>query len=65
MKTFLRIARLPGGWEERYALAHHIWMALALTGLGCCVGVLGLMYAATAYLKLTSWPSSPPISSTP
>ena len=55
MKTFLRIARLPGGWEERYALAHHIWMALALTGLGCCVGVLGLMYAATAYLKLTSW----------
>lgn len=32
--------------------AHRIWVALALTGLGCCVGCLTLLLAATAYAKL-------------
>ena len=54
MKTLLRITRLPPGTEERYGLAHHIWMAAALTGLGCCVGGLSLFFAATAYVKLNS-----------
>ncbi len=54
MKTLLRITRLPPGTEERYGLAHHIWMAAALTGLGCCVGGLSLFFAATAYVKLDS-----------
>lgn len=54
MKILYRIMRLPAGWEEKYAAAHHIWMALALTGLGCCVGVLSLLFAATAYLPLNS-----------
>ena len=54
MKILYRVMRLPAGWEEKYAAAHHIWMALALTGLGCCVGVLSLLFAATAYLPLNS-----------
>jgi hypothetical protein len=29
-----------------------LWRMLALTGLGCCVGVLALMFGATAYPKL-------------
>ena len=32
MKTLLEILRLPPEAEERYKTAHHIWMALALTG---------------------------------
>lgn len=35
-------------------MAHHVWMAMALTGLGCCVGGLSLFFAATAYVKLDS-----------
>ncbi|MGE4275844.1 MAG: sulfatase-like hydrolase/transferase [Lawsonibacter sp.] len=55
MKTLLQIMRLPAGTEEQYGTAHRIWLALSLTGLGCCVGVLALLFAATAYVKLTSW----------
>lgn len=55
MKRLLTILRLPPGAEKQYRVAHHVWLALALTGLGCCVGVLSLMFAATAYVKLTSW----------
>lgn len=54
MKKLLQITRLPAGTEERYGTAHRVWMALALTGLGCCVGVLSLMFGATAYVKLPS-----------
>ena len=54
MKTLLEILRLPPEAEERYKTAHHIWMALALTGLGCCTGGLSLFFAATAYVKLNS-----------
>ena len=55
MKKLLQIMRLPAGFEARYGRAHHIWLALALTALGCCVGGLSLFFAATAYVKLNSW----------
>ena len=29
-----------------------VWLLFALTGLGCCVGVLALRYGAAAYVKL-------------
>ena len=54
MKTLLQIMRLPAGTQARYGTAHTIWMAAALTGLGCCVGGLSLFFAATAYTKLNS-----------
>ena len=28
------------------------WLIFALTGLGCCVGALTLLYGAAAYIKL-------------
>ncbi len=55
MKRLLQIFRLPRGAEARYHRAHHIWMALALTGLGCCVGVLSMLLGAAAYVKLPGW----------
>ncbi len=55
MKNLLSILRLPPGSEAEYGRAHRLWLALSLTGLGCCVGVLALLFAATAYVKLTSW----------
>lgn len=54
MRKLLQIMRLPAGAEAKYTTAHHIWLAIALTGLGCCVGGLGLLFSATAYLKLSS-----------
>ena len=53
MKVLYRILRLPPGTEGQYALAHHIWMALALTGLGCCVGLLSM--AASLYIYEPMW----------
>ena len=53
MDMLLQILRLPKGSEERYARAHTVWLAVSLTALGCCVGLLSLLYAATAYLKLS------------
>ncbi len=53
MKKLFRILRLPPEAEE-YKTARRLWMALALTGLGCCVGVLSLVFSATAYVKLDS-----------
>ena len=52
MNHLLQILRLPKGSEERYSTAHTVWLAVSLTGLGCCIGLLALLYAATAYLKL-------------
>ena len=49
MKVLYRILRLPPGTEGQYALAHHIWMALALTGLGCCVGLLSMAASLCIY----------------
>ena len=51
----LNIARLPAGMEAEYGRAHRVWMAVALTVLGCCVGGLSLLFAADAYPKLTGW----------
>ena len=52
MKNIIKIMRLPKGTEAQYERAHHIWMALALTGLGCCIGILSLMFSATAVTTL-------------
>lgn len=52
MKTLYRILRLPPGSEARYSTAHHIWMALALTGLGCCVGLLSLVVSPYIYAPM-------------
>ena len=54
MKKLLDILRLPPEAPESYRRAHHLWMSLALTGLGCCVGILSLAFSATAYVKLNS-----------
>ena len=54
MKKLLTIMRLPEGAQSPSARAHHIWMALALTALGCCIGGLSLFFSATAYVKLNS-----------
>ena len=55
LDKLLNIARLPAGMERRYGRAHRVWLAAALTVLGCCTGVLSLLFAATAYPKLTGW----------
>lgn len=52
MKTIFQILRYPAGADPKYKTAHSIWLALSLTAMGCCVGVLGLMFAATAYVRL-------------
>lgn len=54
MKTLLQIMRLPSGTQERYGRAHQIWIALALTGLGCCMGLLSLLCSAMAVETLVS-----------
>lgn len=54
MKTLFKIMRPPADAGERLRTAHRLWLALALTGLGCCVGGLSLFFAATAYVKLNS-----------
>ena len=48
MKTLLQIMRLPSGTEEKYGRAHQVWIAFALTGLGCCIGLLSLLFSAMA-----------------
>lgn len=54
MKTLLHIMRPPPDPGGRLQAAHQVWLALALTGLGCCIGGLSLFFAATAYMKLNS-----------
>lgn len=54
MRVLLQIMRLPSGTEERYGRAHQIWIAAALTGLGCCIGVLSLLFSAVAVESLVS-----------
>ena len=54
MRVLLQIMRLPAGTEERYGRAHQIWIAAALTGLGCCIGVLSLLFSAVAVESLVS-----------
>ncbi len=55
MNTLLQIMRYPAGSDPKYARAHKIWLAVCLTGLGCCVGGLSLFLAAGAYTKLDPW----------
>ena len=55
LDKLLNIARLPAGSEPEYGRVHRIWLAAALTVLGCCVGGLSLLFAATAYPKLAGW----------
>ena len=52
MRILLQILRFPPGSDPKYKTVHHLWLALALTALGVCVGLLALMFGATAYLKL-------------
>ena len=40
------------GFGPKYKAAHHLWLVLSLTALGCCAGVLSLLFSAAAYLKL-------------
>lgn len=54
MRILWQIMRPPPDAGRRIQAAHQVWMALALTGLGCCIGVLSLLFAATAYVKLNS-----------
>ena len=55
MKTLYDILRPPAGADARLQTAHHIWMALALTGMGCCIGGLSLLFSASAYARLAGW----------
>jgi len=52
MRTLLQILRFSPGGDPKYKTAHHLWLALALTAMGICVGLLALAFGATAYLKL-------------
>ena len=54
MKTLLNMIFLPAGTEERYGRAHQIWLAVTLTGLGCCIGLLSLVFSAVAVDSLSS-----------
>ena len=54
MTRLLHIMRPPRDCGPGLRRAHTLWLAFSLTALGCCVGGLGLIYAATAYLKLNS-----------
>jgi len=52
MKTVLQILRYPPGSGPKYRTAHHVWLAVCLTALGCCVGALALRIAANSYEAL-------------
>jgi len=55
MRKFFHIVRPRQDMEQEYIFARCLWRIFTLTGLGCCVGGLGLFFAATAYVKLNSW----------
>ena len=52
MRKFFHMIRPRRGEEGEVCLLRSLWRMVTLTGLGCCVGGLGLFFAATAYLKL-------------
>ena len=52
MKILLQVLCFSNRSDPKYKTAHHLWLALSLTGLGCCAGVLSLLFSAAAYLKL-------------
>lgn len=51
MKKLYDILYLPPHVPAHYRWIHHTWMALALTGLGCCIGLLALIF--TSYTCMT------------
>ena len=54
MKKLFWVILPPAGADPRLRTWHTVWLGVWLTLLGCCIGVLGLMYAATAYLRLSA-----------
>ena len=52
MKRLYHIMRPPAGAGRRLRAAHCVWIALALTGLGCWVGRLALLFSAEACGRL-------------
>ena len=54
MKTLLSVLRCPPGTDQKYRALHRLWLAAALTGLGCAAGLVTLALSATAYTGLDS-----------
>ena len=52
MKKIWHIFRPPAGADARLSAAHHVWMSAALTGLGCCVGLLALVFSLYIYYPM-------------
>lgn len=52
MKNISRIIRPSPDDPARVQVAHHLWMALALTGLGCFVGLRTLVFSVYIYEPL-------------
>lgn len=55
MKTLYHFMRPPAGAGPRLRTAHHVWMALSLTGISCCVGLLALAFSASTCIRLNRW----------
>lgn len=53
MRAFFHIIH-PKNEAEQHTLIRTLWRIFTITGLGCCIGGLGLFFAATAYVKLHS-----------
>ena len=54
MRKIFRIIRPQPGQETEFQALRTLWRIVTLTGLGCCIGLLALTFAATAYVKLVS-----------
>ena len=55
LKKLYLIMRPPADADARLRRAHRVWLTLALTGMGCCVGGLSLFFSASAYVRLNGW----------
>ena len=55
MKRLRNILFPPQDADKACRALHRVWTALALTGLGCCIGCLTLLLGATAYVKLSGF----------
>jgi len=54
MKKFFHKLHARQGSGGEPSFARTLWLTITLTALGCCIGGLGLFFAATAYLRLAS-----------
>ena len=54
MKRCSAILRCLRGTDSQDHILHHLWLAFALTGLGCAAGLVTLALSATAYPGLDS-----------